>query len=89
MYKNHTFTFWDVGGQATKLWKHYFDSIDAVVFVIDSTDDTRLMFVHDELHAVSQDAALKGVPFLIYLNKRDLVDKALSTELIVSKLELD
>lgn len=30
---------WDVGGQATKLWKHYFDKIDAILFVIDSTSE--------------------------------------------------
>jgi hypothetical protein len=28
---------WDVGGQATKLWKHYFDHIDAIIFVVDAT----------------------------------------------------
>ena len=36
--KDYKLTFWDVGGQATKLWKHYFDSVDGLVFVIDSTD---------------------------------------------------
>ena len=30
-------TMWDVGGQATKLWKHYFDKIDAILFVIDAS----------------------------------------------------
>ena len=38
IYKRYSLTLWDVGGQATKLWKHYFDKIDAVIFVIDSTD---------------------------------------------------
>ena len=28
---------WDVGGQATKLCKHYFDHIDAIIFVVDAT----------------------------------------------------
>ncbi len=77
-YKNYAITFWDVGGQATKLWKHYFDSINGVIFVVDSTDDPRLMFVHDELHGITADEALKKVPFLVYFNKRDLADKALN-----------
>ena len=34
--KDYKLTIWDVGGQATKLWKHYFDSIDGLIFVIDS-----------------------------------------------------
>ncbi len=48
-YKHYSLTFWDVGGQATKLWKHYFDHIDAVVFVVDSTDEERVLFAKDEL----------------------------------------
>lgn len=47
--KGYSLTFWDVGGQATKLWKHYFDHIDAVVFVVDSTDEERVLFAKDEL----------------------------------------
>lgn len=36
-YQNrYMLTMWDVGGQATKLWKHYFDKIDAILFVIDA-----------------------------------------------------
>ncbi len=49
VYKRYNLTFWDVGGQATKLWKHYFDHIDAVIFVLDSTDEEKLMFAKDEL----------------------------------------
>ena len=37
-YKSDNFTLWDVSGQATRLWKHYFDKIHAVIFVIDSSD---------------------------------------------------
>lgn len=41
---------WDVGGQATKLWKHYFDKIDAIIFAIDSTcDQNRLARSNVEL----------------------------------------
>ena len=35
-YRTYDLTMWDVGGQATKLWKHYFDHIDAIIFVVDS-----------------------------------------------------
>ena len=48
-YKRYSLTFWDVGGQATKLWKHYFDHIDGVVFVVDSTDEEKLLFAREEL----------------------------------------
>lgn len=51
-------TFWDVGGQATKLWKHYFDHIEAVVFVIDSTDEEKLLFAKEELRRILTDESL-------------------------------
>ena len=40
-YRGHQFTLWDVSGQATRLWKHYFDKINAVIFVVDSSDKDR------------------------------------------------
>ena len=64
---------WDVGGQATKLWKHYFDHIDAVVFVVDSTsDEVRLHKSKKELDKICKDMALENVPILLMLNKYDL-----------------
>lgn len=48
-YKRYSLTFWDVGGQATKLWRHYFDHIDGVIFVVDSTDEERLLLANQEL----------------------------------------
>jgi GTPase SAR1 family protein len=65
-------TLWDVGGQATKLWRHYFDSINAIIFAIDTTDEERMMFARDELVKILADPNLEGVPILLYLNKQDL-----------------
>jgi small GTP-binding protein len=56
VYKRYNLTFWDVGGQATKLWKHYFDHIDAVIFVLDSTDEEKLIFAKDELRRLLNSA---------------------------------
>jgi hypothetical protein len=39
------------------------------VFVIDSTDEERMMFVKDELKRVLKDESLGIVPFLILYNK--------------------
>ena len=81
-YKTFNLTFWDVGGQATRLWKHYFDSVSGIVYVIDSTDKTRLIKARDELHRVSRDEGLAGVPFLILINKWDLEDHRMEQKLI-------
>ena len=71
-FKWYSLTIWDVGGQATKLWKHYFDHINAIIFVIDSTDEEKLLFARDELNKIIKDESLLGVPLLIMYNKSDL-----------------
>jgi len=54
------FTLWDVGGskQAARLWKHYFDSIDGVLFCVDITDKDRLKQAKEMLLRINADAAL-------------------------------
>jgi len=55
---------WDVGGQATKLWKHYFDKIDAILFVIDAhaaqkdPSGKAMTKSKTELHKMAKDPAL-------------------------------
>jgi small GTP-binding protein len=72
-FRSYLLTMWDVGGQATKLWKHYFDHIDAIVFVVDWTStDKVLAKAQTELHKLAKDKALQEVPVLIILNKEDL-----------------
>ncbi len=58
-FRDYNLTFWDVGGQATKLWKHYFDSVDGMVFVIDSSDPSRLAKAKAELYRVGKDPGLQ------------------------------
>lgn len=38
------FTIWDIGGQKTlrNFWKNYFESTEAIIWVVDSLDDLRL-----------------------------------------------
>ena len=68
-YKNTNFTLWDVSGQATRLWKHYFDKIHAVIFVIDSTDSERMQKAKVLLHRCFNDKDLISAPILIFANK--------------------
>ena len=72
--KSINFIVWDVGGQATKLWKHYFDSVDGLLFVIDSTDQARIAKAKEELYKAGRDPQLQQVPYLLMFNKIDLVD---------------
>ena len=80
-YKNDNFTLWDVSGQATRLWKHYFDKIHAVIFVIDSGDSERLAKAKTLLQRCFQDKDLAAAPILIFANKQDLTEKMTSDEI--------
>ena len=73
-FRDYNLTFWDVGGQATKLWKHYFDSIDGMIFVIDSTDRERIPKAKAELMRVTKDVSLQNVPCLLMFNKTDMTE---------------
>jgi ADP-ribosylation factor protein 1 len=44
-----TFLVFDVGGKVRTLWAHYYESLDALIFVIDSSDKSKLYAVKDEL----------------------------------------
>lgn len=43
-YKNISFTVWDVGGQdkIRKLWRHYYQNTQDIIFVVDSNDRDRV-----------------------------------------------
>ncbi len=57
-YRGLSLTLWDVSGQATRLWKHYFDKINAIIFVVDSADRERMAKAQEELHKVISDEEL-------------------------------
>jgi small GTP-binding protein len=46
-----TFNLWDIGGQEKirPLWKHYFEDIVGLIYVIDSTDKERMDLSKEEL----------------------------------------
>ncbi|CAF2751999.1 unnamed protein product [Rotaria sp. Silwood2] len=82
-------TVWDVGGQdhLRTLWHHYFDNVDGLVFVIDSTDRRRLLLAKAELKGIYSHDSMKNVPFVVIANKQDSKE-ALSAEIIAEKLDL-
>lgn len=78
-----------MGGQATKLWKHYFDNVHGLIFVIDSADTDKIGRARSELSRVSRDAGLASVPYLLMFNKCDLVDQRMTLEQLIEKLDLE
>ena len=73
----------DLGGHETarRLWRDYFASVDAVVYIVDAVDRDRLPEAQKELNAMLAEEDLAGVPILILGNKIDLPLAASEEEL--------
>ncbi len=80
---------WDIGGQKVirGYWANYFESTDALLFVIDSSDRRRLQESGQELAELIEDEKLAGVPLLVFANKQDLI-QALPANEIAERLGL-
>jgi len=84
-----TLNVWDIGGQKSirPYWRNYFDHTDALVYVIDSSDQKRMEETGIELDQLIGEEKLESVPILIFANKQDLMS-AHSAEEISEGLNL-
>ncbi|KAK6185349.1 hypothetical protein SNE40_007602 [Patella caerulea] len=87
-HKNQSLTVWDVGGRgkARFLYRHYYASTNAVIFVIDSNDHERLDEALEECNTVISETELADCTFLILCNKQDL-ENAFTVEDVKEKLK--
>merc|ERR1712113_1215322 len=74
---------WDIGGQKTirPYWDNYFESADALVYVIDSSDRRRLEESSQELSELLAADKLGGIPLLVFANKQDLLQATPADEI--------
>ncbi|KAB2068637.1 hypothetical protein ERO13_A08G040000v2 [Gossypium hirsutum] len=88
-YKNISFTVWDVGGQdkIRPLWRHYFQNMQGLIFVVDSNDRDRVVEARDELHRMLNEDELRDAVLLVFANKQDLPN-AMNAAEITDKLGL-
>jgi len=88
-YKNVRFDCWDAGGQEKfrRLWHHYCQNSQALIFVVDSADAERLPEAKGELQRIMKEMT-NDVVLLVLANKQDMPN-ALSKDEIAKQLELD
>ncbi|KDO23717.1 hypothetical protein SPRG_10495 [Saprolegnia parasitica CBS 223.65] len=89
---NLSFTVFDMSGQSRyrSLWENYYQDVQAIIFVMDSTDTIRMCVVKDELEQIlaHKDLAPKKIPILFFANKMDLAHSLTPVE-CMGQLELE
>ncbi|KAH8947346.1 hypothetical protein BDL97_11G036100, partial [Sphagnum fallax] len=67
-------SIYDLGGGRSirGIWSHYFAEVYGSIFVLDASNDLRMLEVANEFKKVVKDARLNGKPMLVIANKRDL-----------------
>ncbi|KAI9757684.1 MAG: ADP-ribosylation factor, Arf Arf6 [Lichina confinis] len=90
MYKNVKFNVWDVGGQdkIRPLWRHYFSGTQGLIFVVDSSDRSRIDEARQELQRIISDREMRDSLLLVFANKQD-VQEAMTPAEITEKLQLN
>uniref|UniRef100_A0A1B6EED2 ADP-ribosylation factor-like protein 3 n=1 Tax=Clastoptera arizonana TaxID=38151 RepID=A0A1B6EED2_9HEMI len=75
---------WDIGGQRRirEYWKKYFNEVDVLIYMIDSSDKQRFEESGYELVMLLSEEELQDVPVLIFANKQDLENAANISEII-------
>eukprot|EP00761_Pharyngomonas_kirbyi_P007758 gb/GECH01007768.1/.p1 GENE.gb/GECH01007768.1/~~gb/GECH01007768.1/.p1 ORF type:complete len:186 (+),score=48.76 gb/GECH01007768.1/:1-558(+) len=89
-YKNVRLTLWDVGGQdrIRDLWRHYYKSSDALIWVVDSSDQQRMTESQEELFTALRTPEMQDLKaLLVFANKQDLPGSLTPPE-IADTLEL-
>lgn len=82
-YNNIKFQIWDLAGQKgiRPYWKSYYPDTQAIIFVIDSTDQARMKVAKEEFLMLLEQEELANVPVLILANKQDLPNASQEAEI--------
>ncbi|KAL7711497.1 ADP-ribosylation factor [Entamoeba marina] len=89
-YNNIHFTIWDLCGQTgiRRLWEHYCQGTNGLIYVLDSSDEERFDEAREALEGIINDDSLKNVPILIFVNKHDLPN-SMNVDDIITSLKLN
>ena len=90
IYSGFTINVTDIGGQKEirQYWEYYYDDVDALIYVVDASDDMRIAECNDQLKKLLKEPKLAKIPILTYANKSDLKN-CLGPDEILEKLEMN
>ena len=72
MVHSHTHSTYTGQDKIRPLWRHYFSGTQGLIFVIDSSDFTRIDEAKNELARIIQDREMKDALLLVFANKQDI-----------------
>lgn len=75
------------GSDCFSFYRSFFSETEGVIFVVDSSDVSRIDEVRNYLFRFDDDKALKNSVFLIFANKQDL-ENSMNSEKLQQKLEI-
>ena len=89
-FKGANLIVWDVGGQEKirSLWKHYYANINGLLYVVDSSDEERMIESVEEFYNIINVNDMNGVPIVLIANKQDL-PRAISCSEIIERFDLE
>ncbi|KAJ8608161.1 hypothetical protein CTAYLR_010306 [Chrysophaeum taylorii] len=91
-YNNLSLTCFDMSGQSRyrSLWEHYYSGVEAIIFVLDSSDKIRMCVAKNELEELlsHEDVNANPIPIIFFANKMDIKDAMTALE-CSQLLELD
>jgi len=88
---NVDINFFDIGGQSkyrSSMWSRYCRGAGAIIYVVDSADESHMEEAARELKNLLENPALKGIPLLVVGNKNDLPG-SLTSEEVAQHMRLD
>lgn len=76
--------FWDLGGQRElrPLWDKYFSEAHGIIWIVDSSDESRLNESVDAFKSVIKNDLLYNLPLLFVINKQDIATAMKPSEVI-------
>jgi len=89
-YKGYQVTIYDLGGSKSfrGIWNKYYDEVHGLIFVVDSSDSTRIDECRAVLKEMLENSLVQGKPILLLCNKSD-IDQAQDEVELVSKLDVE